>query len=76
MLVTDIQNIYGHAKNDLSRSLVRFDNTLQEAGLKLMIRVDKNVFTILNNQNGISLHLKGYNVLLTASAEKRFEILK
>jgi len=74
--VTDIQNVYGDAKNDLSRSLVRFDKTLQEAGLKLMLRVDNNVLTILNNQDGISLHFKGYNVLLTASAGKIREILK
>jgi len=51
-LVTDIQNVYGDAKNDLVRNLAKFDKTLQDAGLLLIRRVDDNTITILNNQEG------------------------
>ena len=52
-LVTDIQDVYGDAKRELVRNLDRFDQSLQDAGLLLIRRVDDNVFTILSNQDGI-----------------------
>ena len=52
-LVTDIQSVYGEAKNDLLRSLVRFDKSLQDAGLLLLKRVDDNVFTLLTGREGV-----------------------
>lgn len=51
-LVTDIQNVYGDAKNDLVRNLAKFDKTLHDAGLLLIRRVDHNTITIINNQEG------------------------
>jgi len=50
-LVTDIQRVYGDANNDFMRSLVRFDTSLQDAGLLLLRRVDRNVFTLLNDRD-------------------------
>ena len=52
-LFTEIQDAYGDAKNDLLRSLVKFDKTLQAAGLLLITRVDENVSKIQNAQEGI-----------------------
>ena len=52
-LITDIQTAYGDAKKDLLRSLVRFDKSLQGAGLLLLKRVDNNVGTLLSEQQGL-----------------------
>jgi hypothetical protein len=52
-LVTDIQNVYGDAKNDFVRSLVRFDKSLQDAGLLLLKRVDDNVGVLLSGREGM-----------------------
>jgi len=52
-LFTDIQNVYGDAKDDFLRSLVKFDTSLQDAGLLLITRVDENVSKIQNEQEGI-----------------------
>jgi len=52
-LVTDIQNVYGDAKNDFVRSLVRFDKSLQDAGLLLLKRVDDNVGVLLSGREGL-----------------------
>ena len=54
-LVTDIQSIYGDAKEDFRRGLVRFDKSLQDAGLLLLKRVDENVVTILTGREGLYL---------------------
>lgn len=53
-LVTDIQKIYGDAKNDFVRSLVRFDKSLQDAGLLLLKRMDDNVGVLLSEREGQS----------------------
>jgi hypothetical protein len=52
-LVTDIQNVYGDAKKDFVRSLVRFDKSLQDAGLLLLKRVDDNVGVLLSGREGM-----------------------
>ena len=52
-LFTDIQNVYGDAKDAFLRSLVKFDKSLQDAGLLLITRVDENVSKIQNEQEGI-----------------------
>jgi hypothetical protein len=54
-LLTDIQNVYGDAKEDFLRGLVRFDKSLQDAGLLLLKRVDENVVTILTGREGLYL---------------------
>jgi len=54
-LFTDAPNVYGNAKQDLSRSLDKFEKSLQEAGLLLMTRVDENVVRIRNKQEGTFL---------------------
>ena len=51
-LVTDIQNVYGDAKKDFVRSLVRFDKSLQDAGLLLLKRMDENVVVLLSGREG------------------------
>ena len=53
-LVTDIQNVYGDAKKDFVRSLVRLDKSLQDAGLLLLKRLDKNVGALLCRREGLS----------------------
>jgi len=53
-LVTDIQNVYGDTKNDFVKSLVRFDKSLQDAGLLLLKRVDDNVGVLLTGREGLS----------------------
>jgi len=53
-LVTDIQSVYRDAKNDLLRSLKSFDQSLQDARGKLLIRLDKMVSILTNAEEGIS----------------------
>ena len=53
--VTDIQSVYGDVKEDFLRGLVRFDKSLQDAGLLLLKRVDENVVTILAGREGLYL---------------------
>ena len=53
-LVTDIQNVYGDAKNDFLRSLVRFDKSLQDAGLLILKHVDDNVGALVSGREGLS----------------------
>ena len=57
-LVTDIQNVYGDAKNDFVRSLVTFDKSLLDAGLLLLKRVDNTVGVLLSGREGLS-YLQG-----------------
>jgi len=46
LLVTDNPKVYMDANNDLVRSLVRFNQSLQDAGLL-------SVFKLLNSQEGV-----------------------
>jgi hypothetical protein len=46
--------VYKDAKNDLVRSLAKFDKSMQDAGLLLIKRVDDNVGIILEKQEGIT----------------------
>ena len=64
-LVTDNRKVYVDANNDLVRSLVRFNQSLQDAGLL-------SVLILLNNQEGTPFS----NRWLTTSAEKRRQVLK
>jgi len=52
ILATDIQAVYGDAKNDFVRSLVRFDKSLHDANLWLVKRVDDNVGVLLTGREG------------------------
>ena len=70
-LFTDTQDVYGDAKKDLSRSLEKFEKSLQEAGLLLMTRVDENVAKIRNEQEGIYF-LRNE---LTRPVKRRLDIL-
>jgi len=70
-LFTDTQDVYGDAKKDLSRSLEKFDKSLQEAGLLLMTRVDENVAKIRNEQEGIYFLQNE----LTRPVKRRLDIL-
>jgi len=58
-LFTDAQDVYGDAKTQLLRALVKFDKSLQDAGLLLITRVDENISKIQNEQEGIpsQIHL-------------------
>jgi hypothetical protein len=47
-LFTDIQEVYRDAQQEMSRSLEKFEKSLQEAGLLLITRVDANVLKIRN----------------------------
>jgi hypothetical protein len=51
-LFTDIQDVYGDAKKEVSRSLKKFENSFKEAGLLLIARVDENTVKIRNEQGG------------------------
>jgi hypothetical protein len=51
-LFTDIQDVYGDAKKEVSRSLKKFENSFNEAGLLLIARVDENTVKIRNEQEG------------------------
>jgi len=46
-LITDIQIVYGDAKDELLKSLVRFDRSLHDAGLLML-------GTLLGEQEGLS----------------------
>jgi hypothetical protein len=70
-LFTDIQDVYGDAKKDLSRSLENLEKSLQEAGLLLITRVDENVLKIRNEQEGTHFRLPE----LTRTVSRRREIL-
>ena len=70
-LFTDTQDVYGDAKKDLSRSLEKFEKSLQEAGLLLMTRVDENVAKIRNEQEGIYFLQNE----LTRPVKRRLDIL-
>jgi len=71
-LVTDIQNVYRDANKDFVRSLVRFDKSLQDAGLLLLKRVDENVIVLLSGREGMFLFR---DCLTDESADKRLDIL-
>ena len=70
-LFTDAPNVYGNAKQDLSRSLDKFEKSLQEAGLLLMTRVDENVVRIRNKQEGTYF----FQTELTRLVKERLDIL-
>ena len=53
-LFTNIASVYRDAKKDLLRSLKSFDQSLQDARGKLLIRVDKMV-SKLENAEEVSL---------------------
>lgn len=53
-LTTDIQSVYGDAKNELLKSLVRFDKSLLDAALLLLKRVDDNVGALLSDRQGLT----------------------
>ena len=71
-LFTDAPHVYGDAKTELSRSLDKFEKSLQEAGLLLMVRVDENVATIRNKQEGASIFIQP---ALTRIVKERLDIL-
>jgi hypothetical protein len=70
-LFTDIQDVYGDAKKDMSRSLEKFEKSLQEAGLLLITRVDENVLKIRSEQESTDFPRTG----LTRTVNKRLHIL-
>lgn len=53
-LITDIQQVYGDAQAEFVRSLIRFDRSLQGAGLLVLKRVDDKVGTLLSARESSS----------------------